>query len=125
MKRLLYAALAVILWDATALARSGGPTTVTAITPPSAMGERHVCRPEDYYPKEQLRQRVTGTAQVDFHIAVDGSAKDVILSQSSGNAALDQAAEDCVATWRYKPAMRNGLPVEIPWNATVVWSLPQ
>ena len=56
-------------------------------------------------------------------MAVDGSVKDVTVSQSSGNADLDAASVTCVRGWQYKPATRGGVPVEAAWQAAVRWAM--
>ncbi len=62
-----------------------------------------------------------GAAELSFTVAADGAVKNVIVSKSSGYAELDKAAADCAALWRYKPALKDGLPVEYPWKTRVAW----
>ena len=41
----------------------------------------------------------------------DGTCADVGIVQSSGHAVLDEAAVRAVREWRFKPAVRDGIPV--------------
>lgn len=76
-----------------------------------------------YYPAISQRQQEVGTTTLTFHITTAGTVKDVAVVRSSGYDRLDQAAMACVAPWRYKPAVRNGRNVEVPWKVQIVWNL--
>lgn len=76
-----------------------------------------------YYPPVAIRLRQEGDVELVFTIATDGAVKDISLVKSSGQDALDQAAMRCIATWQYKPATRNGVPVQIQWRAIVRFKL--
>jgi TonB family protein len=52
-------------------------------------------------------------ALVAFYIETDGSVKDPVLLRSSGDAAIDKDALDCITQRSYVPAMQNGRPVEV------------
>lgn len=90
---------------------------------PSPLGPPHICRASSY-PTDAIRSGTTGTVVLDFHVAVDGSTRDIIVRTSSGSAVLDNTAEACAAAWRYHPATRNGQSVEVPWTATINFALP-
>jgi len=64
---------------------------------------------------------------LSVHVAVDGSVKDVTVTQSSGVAAFDEAARRCVAAnWRYHPAWKDGKSVEAVVNLAIKWEfVPQ
>ena len=64
-----------------------------------------------------------GTTTLAFHIAVDGTTKDVSVAKSSGNPDLDAAAVQCVSGWHYVPASHDSKPVEADWKANVEWKL--
>jgi TonB family protein len=66
----------------------------------------------------------SGTVTLSFLIGKDGTTSDLAISESSGNADLDEGAKACAAHWRYKPAMKNGEAVEIRWRAQVHWTSP-
>jgi len=62
-----------------------------------------------------------GKTKLQFTIATDGSVQDVSLKESSGSTPLDNAATACVATWRYMPAMDDGVPLAVQWTVEVDW----
>jgi protein TonB len=92
------------------------------ITAPASIGRPHSCG-QRYYPPIAVRLNQEGTTVLAFKITPDGSVTDLSISESSGHDALDQAAITCAQGWQYKPAMQNGAPVEVPWKASVKWSL--
>ena len=88
-----------------------------------SIGRPHVCSSE-YYPEISRRLGEEGTTTVTFRITTEGTVKDPRILTSSGSDRLDQAALACVATWRYEPALKEGIPIEVPWKAEVVWKAP-
>jgi periplasmic protein TonB len=98
------------------------PAQVKQLSSPASIGRPHTCGQE--YPALSLRLGEQGTTLLAFHIAVDGSIKDVSVATSSGSERLDEAAVKCASRWRYKPAIgESGAPIEVPWKAQVVWDL--
>ncbi len=79
----------------------------------------HDCRA--YYPEEESRAGIEGTTTVNFVITREGRVVHPRLEKPSGNSHLDDAALQCVKTWRYRPATENGKPVSVNWKADVVW----
>jgi len=67
---------------------------------------------------------VEGTVKLAFDIAIDGSTVNVRVENSSGNSDLDATAIECAKEWRYRPATKGGVPVQVPWSATVNFALP-
>jgi len=49
---------------------------------------------------------------VRVFVRADGTVGTVLLSQSSGNSALDRAALEAASSWRFQPATRDGLAIE-------------
>ncbi len=88
---------------------------------PVAVGKPHVCI--EYYPVEAVRNGVQGMTTVGFTITTQGTTANVHVSVSSGDKLLDDAALTCASTWLYKPAMKDGQPVAVPWKADVRWAL--
>ena len=76
-----------------------------------------------FYPLKSVRLNQEGDVTVRFTIATDGSVKNVAIEKSSGHDELDQAATQCVAQWRYKPAMQNGVAVEVLWRTMIRFRL--
>lgn len=93
------------------------------VVKPSAAGAPHACPLAQYYPRNLMGACVQGFVWIHFRIGVDGETKDWVITRSSGNSQLDDAAKMCVAGWRYNPATQNGTPVEITWASLIHWSL--
>jgi TonB family protein len=66
----------------------------------------------------------TGTTRVRFFITTDGHVRDTHVITSSGNTLLDEEAVRCTVYWRYRPAVKDGSPIEVPWEANLVWKIP-
>jgi TonB family protein len=73
------------------------------------------------YPPIAKAARITGTVVLQATISKTGEVEN--LSVVSGPAMLQQAALDAVKTWRYKPYLLNGLPVEVETTVNLIFSL--
>lgn len=62
--------------------------------------------PKPAYPVSARRRGQGGTATLAVRVSAEGRADEVTLRRSSGVAALDQAALEAVARWRFRPARR-------------------
>jgi protein TonB len=96
-------------------------TSPPPISTPAAVGKPHVCT--NSYPDEAVEAQAEGTTTIAFTITDQGTVADLRIATTSGNAALDKAALDCAKDWRYKPAIKNNVPVAVPWRAQMKWSL--
>jgi TonB family protein len=113
LKRLICLCLAFpsgVLADAPSIQRP-----VPTAAPP------HLCMMD--YPESAVWDGAEGTTIVAFRIGADGGVKNVSVGKSSGHEDLDAAAMGCVGRWTYKPAERDGVAVEVPWQAAVQWKL--
>ena len=63
------------------------------------------------YPVDAKKAGVEGTVVLEAIIGKDGAIRD--LNVVSGPDLLQQAAVDAVKSWRYRPYMLNGEPVEV------------
>lgn len=88
----------------------------------ASAGRPHTCF--DYYPAAEKSARISGTSTVGFRILETGSTADPRIVVSSGNANLDNAALTCVRNWHYVPAVKDGKPVAVDWQAQVRWAAP-
>ena len=84
--------------------------------PPGApQGTRFVMMPgrKDFASCELWHQNAPRRVLVAFDVEPDASVKNATAADSSGDAAIDKDAIDCVNRRVYKPATRDGEPVEI------------
>ncbi len=86
--------------------------------PPAPVGTPHIC-PSSLLPADG---QIVANGQVTslfFHIAMDGTVRDVVVNGSSGDDRLDQLAINCVSQWRYIPQSSEilwGTTTRIPFN---------
>ena len=73
------------------------------------------------YPAIARAARVQGTVVIAATIAKSGAIEN--LRVSSGPPMLTTSALDAVKTWRYRPYLLNGAPVEVETTINVVFSL--
>lgn len=92
------------------------PSRSTAAAPP-AVGSpdalpSEVHSPFPAYPPELLARRIQATVVLRLKIATDGSIVEATVHRTSGYEAMDQAAINGVKSWKFRPAMKNGKPIE-------------
>ena len=73
------------------------------------------------YPPIGLAMHAQGTVVLVATISKAGNIEN--LRVISGPAVLQQAALDAVSTWRYKPYMLDGEPVEVETTVNVVFTM--
>jgi periplasmic protein TonB len=73
------------------------------------------------YPAIARAARIQGTVVLQATIAKDGTIQN--LRVINGPPMLQQAALDAVRSWRYKPYLLNGEPVEVETTINVVFNL--
>jgi protein TonB len=73
------------------------------------------------YPAFALATRISGTVTLGAIISKSGVIEN--LRVISGPAVLRQAALDAVRTWRYRPYLLDGHPVEVETTVTVIFTL--
>lgn len=96
--------------------------TDAPVSMPVSIGKPHICGGE-HYPSEAVRTGQQGRTTLSFRITAEGTVTGIVVTESSGFELLDKAAVACAAEWQYKPAVQNGQPIEVPWQAKVRWSL--
>lgn len=77
------------------------------------------------YPEMSIRLNEQGTAVVACIIGKDGTQRDIRVTVSSGFPRLDQAAIDYVTALHVLPATVGGVPVEMGYDRSVVFHIPQ
>ena len=74
--------------------------------------------PRPVYPYEARRQRLTGSGVALLTInQASGAVTDVLMTQSCGNAILDNSTLDALRRWRFKPG--NVTKVQVPITYTL------
>jgi protein TonB len=61
-------------------------------------------------PEQALKKGITGTVTVDMVVTETGEPTDLRITQSAG-AVLDEAVLKALRTWRFAPALKNGVKV--------------
>lgn len=74
------------------------------------------------YPTSALRAGLSGWVMVGFTITADGGTKDVHVIDAQPRHVFDRAAMEAIDRYRFKPAMRDGNPVESKSQQKVVFS---
>lgn len=108
-----------------------GPATGPAATGPAAaapgpaaMRLEYTNAPPPAYPRDALRRGAEGTVLLQVLVGTDGRPLEVEVSESSGHRDLDAAARRHVlARWRFRPAHRDGHPVQAIGLVPIAFSL--
>lgn len=85
--------------------------------------ENLITRTVPRYPPDAKRDRIQGLVRLEVRINTDGAVSDVKLI--SGDPALADAAIAAVTTWRYRPFLDAGQPVEVITTVDVNFTLAQ
>jgi TonB family protein len=75
------------------------------------------------YPRAEIAAGHAGTVSLRFLIGVDGYVHDSLVVKSSGYRELDQAAMVGLARCHFKPATKDGAPVDEWVPIQYVWSM--
>lgn len=99
---------------------AGGSNGATAI-PAQRLAVVYAPSPE--YPADARSKRREGTVRISVLVDENGLVQDVRVAASSGSGSLDQAALDCLRTWRFRPACQDGRPITVWATVPVVFRL--
>lgn len=91
--------------------------------PPRQVGAVDTPRPG--YPPELACAGIGGTVVLSLTVGTEGRPTQVRLVRSSGQQALDAAAQEGVRSWKFNPATRNGQPVPQTIQVPVNYKPPQ
>jgi TonB family protein len=94
---------------------------VQRVSQPPTLSKPENCR--DDYPFLSRVLGDEGVTELSFTVAADGALSDMKITKSSGSDRLDDAAKDCVAKWRYRPALKDNVLVDAPMTVKVTWNL--
>ncbi|TNC93455.1 MAG: periplasmic protein TonB, partial [Stygiobacter sp.] len=89
--------------------QSPAPTAIAATAPGYHLGA--VETPAPTYPFAARKRRRQGLVLVQLDVGIDGRVDRVVLLESSGDSALDEAAMATLGRWRLRPASENNRPV--------------
>jgi outer membrane biosynthesis protein TonB len=93
---------------------TGGPAVTV---PAEAIGDSHSAPPLS---DDQLKAARRATLRLLLSIAADGSVAKAVVENSTGLGSLDALAVAWVERhWRYKPALRDGVPIPVSTMAVV------
>jgi protein TonB len=120
--RCLASALAALALAGCAQAPVDQPA-VAAFTPTKHPDQARKTCDKPVWPAEALRARYTGITTVSFLIGTDGWVRDTKILKSSGHPVLDNAAESALRRCQFKPAVKNGEPVETWVPVQYRWEL--
>jgi protein TonB len=81
--------------------------------PPPAPPTRAVPtrKPDPVYPWSAVRRRFEGEVVLLVEVLPSGAVGEIRVTRSSGHAVLDEAAEEAVRGWAFRPALVRGDPV--------------
>lgn len=97
--------------------RPGAQRIDSTMIPP-----RVITRVEPVYPEMAKKSGLSGVVILELIIKEDGSVSDVRVVKPLP-LGLDQAALDAVRQWTFKPAMKDGQPIEVLFNITINFKL--
>src|SRR5690606_30607101 len=92
--------------------------------PIAGMRLEYADAPSPPYPRDALRAGLQGTVMLQVLVDVDGRPLQVDVEHSSGHRVLDNAARRYVLQhWTFRPAMRDGRPVQAIGLVPIAYSL--
>jgi TonB family protein len=104
-----------------ALPATAALADASAVERSKPVGTPHTCTND--YPESAVWDGAEGTTVLAFRIGTDGRIKNITIAKSSGHEDFDAASLGCVGRWTYTPAKRDGVAVEVPWQAAVKWEM--
>jgi D-alanyl-D-alanine endopeptidase (penicillin-binding protein 7) len=94
----------------------------TARTSTKALADFSSCK-KPVWPLADLRAEHQGAVTLRFLVNADGTVADSEIKKSSGYPSLDEAARAGIAQCRFKPATKDGQPVQDWMHMMYVWTL--
>jgi TonB family protein len=78
--------------------------------------------PEPEYSDEARQAKYQGTVMLWVVVGTDGRPREIRVQRSLGMG-LDEKAVAAVRRWKFKPSMKDGVPVAVQVNIEVVFQL--
>lgn len=115
-------------WAVAQMSTPSIPETLDAPTPAPADGAESspavAYKTDPSYTEEARKAGLEGTVVISLFIGEDGIPQDLRVTRRLG-LGLDEKAIDAVSQWRFRPALRNGLPSRVPATIEVNFRLPR
>ncbi len=92
----------------TKISVAGGPALGSA---PSDAGSIPLVRIQPMYPRGAAERRIEGWVLIRFTISKKGTVKNARMIEAKPPGVFDRAALQAIRKWKYKPKIRNGVPV--------------
>ncbi len=105
------------------------PPTAVAAAPsapvfvPASHTAAYLNNPPPPYPLWARRAGIEGRVLLTVQVGADGRPTTARVSETSGNARLDEIARSAVLGWRFEPARRNGRPTAAAVTVPITFSL--
>lgn len=101
------------------------PAPVSVATPPPvpAFLDLNACKPS--YPHASLMAEEQGTVRVQFTIGTAGQLVDTKVLKSSGYKNLDKATVSGLSLCKFRPAYKDGKPVQSSFMSDYVWKMDE
>ena len=80
--------------------------------------------PPPVYPMELACDGIGGKVTLMVTVGPEGTVTGASMRQSSGQPALDAAAQEAVRDWRFRAATRNGQPVSTEIQVPITFNVP-
>lgn len=99
------------------------PAPVAPLPTQANSGPVPIGKPSAPYPIDALRNGESGTVLLRVTVGPDGVPYGLAVARTSHSRSLDRAAMNAVRNWRFRPAMRDGQPVEATVQIPVSYNL--
>jgi len=88
------------------------------VSPPTVLS-----RVEPKYPDEARGQQCQGATVIEAVVWRDGIVHVMRVVRGTGCASLDEAAMQALRQWRFKPGIKDGIPVDVVMNIVITFML--
>jgi TonB family protein len=89
---------------------------------PEIMSGQRISGENPKYPPDARAKKIQGAVVLDVIIGKDGAVENIRV-QTTPDDSLAKSAVEAVRTWRYRPYLLNGDPIEVETTVNVVYNL--
>ena len=101
---------------------SGSATPTKLHVKSSIMVRQRISGDNPNYPKELRAKKIQGTVVLDVTVGKDGATENIHVVKSPDKQ-FSESALQAVRTWRYRPYLLNGNPIEVDTTVNVIYCL--